>query len=413
VRIDRERSLAWDRDEVIRDDSRTPIQYRSSSPIPEDDSRTPIQYRAVVDTFSLAFYLRITRSFKDELMTRARRELVSLDSTPYYHCVSRCVRRAFLCGLDIHSGQNFDHRRGWIATRIKQLASVFAIDIAAYAVMSNHFHVVVRIDRERSLAWDRDEVIRRWGMLFSGPMLMQRYVSGETLVAAEIVRLDEFVEEFRSRLVDLGWFMRCLNEPIARRANAEDGCTGRFWEGRYKSQALLDDTALLACMTYVDLNPIRAGMASTPESSDFTALQERIGITPDVEQNLNPTFDDAPVGRNLPSAPLLPFATGIRQDTPDTVIPFALTDYLELVDWTGRAVVEGKRGSIPSNLPPILERLAVDPAEWLKAAGNIEARFFHAIGPELKLDALCARLKRRWMQGTRACRELYRTPCPT
>jgi putative transposase len=156
--------------------------------------------------------------------------------------------------------------------------------------------------------------------------------------------------------------------------------------------------------------PIRAGIATTPESSDFTALQERIGITPCVAQDLGSEIDDAPVGRNLPSAPLLPFATGIRQDTPDAVIPFAFTDYLELVDWTGRAVVEGKRGSIPSDLPPILERLAVDPAQWLKAAGNIEARFFHAIGPESKLDALCARLKRRWMQGTRACRELYRTP---
>jgi REP element-mobilizing transposase RayT len=315
--------------------------------------------------------------------------------------------------MDAHSGRNFEHRRAWIATRIKQLASVFAIDIAAFAVMSNHFHVVLRIDRERSLAWDRDEVIRRWCMLFSGPLLMQRYAAGETLIAAELARLDEFVEEFRARLADLGWFMRCLNEPIARRANAEDGCTGRFWEGRYKSQALLDDTALLACMTYVDLNPIRAGIAATPESADFTAIQERIGITPCVAQDLDPGIDDAPVGRTLPLAPLLPFAAGIRQDTPDAVIPFAFTDYLELIDWTGRAVVEGKRGSIPSDLPPILERLAVDPAQWLKAAGNIEAQFFHAIGPVSKLDALCARLKRRWMQGSRACRELYRTPCPT
>ena len=95
---------------------------------------------------------------------------------------------------------------------------------------------------------------------------------------------------------------------------------------------------------------------------------------------------------------MLPFADGIRQDTTNAGIPFAFTDYLELVDRTDRAAVNGKRGGIPSDLPPIHERLAVDPAQWLKAADNIEARFFHAIGPTSELDALYALLKRRWLQ---------------
>ncbi|MFD1009544.1 transposase, partial [Oceanisphaera ostreae] len=198
-------------------------------------------------------------------MPRPRSAQVSLEDTPFYHCVSRTVRRAFLCGIDHYSGQSFEHRRDWVEQRLLRLSRVFAIDIAAYAVMSNHLHVVLRIDADTAQAWSPIEVVHQWHQLFKGTLLTQKFAKGEPVAGYELDSLNDTIAEYRRRLIDVSWFMRALNEPIARQANKEDNCTGRFWEGRFKSQALLDEAAVLACMTYVDLNPVRAQMAATPE----------------------------------------------------------------------------------------------------------------------------------------------------
>ena len=230
-------------------------------------------------------------------MTRPRSTLVSLSDTPWYHVVCRCVRRAFLCGTDTYSGQSFEHRRGWIAERVQQLAGVFAIDVAAYAVMSNHYHLVVRVDAERAQSWSRDEVLRRWAQLFDGPLAVQQVLEGkgDALDTATQRAIDEWAEKYRARLGDLSWFMRVLNETIARQANAEDNVTGRFWEGRFKSQALLDEQAVLTAMAYVDLNPIRAQMADTPEESEHTSVAERIAaIKSQHRAKLKPTARKTP-----------------------------------------------------------------------------------------------------------------------
>ncbi|MEQ5801224.1 hypothetical protein [Halomonas sp. H10-9-1] len=139
-------------------------------------------------------------------MTLPRAALVSLDATPWYHLINRCVRRAFLCGTDAVSGQCYEHRRGWIADRLRQLAGVFAIDVAAYAVMSNHYHLVVRVDAARAAKWSDDEVLRRWTMLFTGPLLVQRYRAGTDLLPAEMVAVKELAATYRERLVDVSWF---------------------------------------------------------------------------------------------------------------------------------------------------------------------------------------------------------------
>jgi len=330
-------------------------------------------------------------------MPRPRSTLVSLEATRYYHCSSRCVRRAFLCGEDLYSGRSFEHRRQWIEDRLLVLASIFAIDIAAYAVMSNHYHVVLHVDQTRGMAWNESEVIERWHRLFKGSMLSQRYLRGEPLGRAEQQVLTAEVAEWRQRLVSISWFMRCLNEPIAREANREDNVTGRFWEGRYTSQALLDEKAVAACMVYVDLNPIRAQMAKTPEASPHTSIQRRIAKARHTQ--LSNAIEQQP-------EQLLPFAGNPREGMP-AGLPFRLTDYIELVDWSGRILREGKRGAIPENLPEILQRLQLDARHWCYLTRHFEHPFKHLVGAAHTVRSACEALGQRWAQGISQCERLF------
>ncbi len=330
-------------------------------------------------------------------MPRARSTLVSLDTTPYFHCTSRCVRRAFLCGKDRYSGRSFEHRRQWIEDRLGALASVYAIDIAAYAVMSNHYHVVLHVNREQSLDWSDAEVIERWHRLFKGSALSRRFSRDEPLEQAEQLALAEQVAEWRQRLSSISWFMRCLNEPIARAANREDEVSGRFWEGRFTTQALLDDKALATCMVYVDLNPIRAQLAETPEASDHTSIQRRIATA---ERTQRPNAIEQQPEQ------LLPFAGNPHEGMP-AGLPFWLADYIALVDWSGRLVRADKRGAIPDELPEILRRLQLDTRHWCYLTCHFEHPFKHLVGAAHHVRSACEALGQRWAQGISQCERLF------
>ncbi len=309
-------------------------------------------------------------------MARPRKELVSVQDTPYYHIVSRCVRRSFLCGLDHSTGKDYEHRRQWIEDRIRILSSLFSIDICAYAVMSNHLHIVIKLCPAQAQSWSNTEVIERWLSLFKGPLLIQQWQAGESLSKAQLDTVSDMIDVYRERLASLSWFMKCLNEPIARQANQEDKCTGHFWESRYKSQALLTEEALLSCMAYVDLNPIRADMAKTPEDSKHTSIKERINP----EFNLTSAIDSQKALLALQHfqstvKPLAQFEGDIRNEEQQGIL-FSLEDYLTLVDMTGRTLRDDKRGAISAHLPPILERLEINQEEWLNNATQFE-RLYH------------------------------------
>jgi len=335
-------------------------------------------------------------------MTVARRRLIDVASTPYYHVINRCVRRAFLCGEDAVTGRSYEHRREWIATKIRQLSAIFCIDICAYAVMNNHYHLVLKIDAERQQVLSSLEVIERWTQLFHPPMLVARFLKGDKLDKTLLLQLDALIEEWRKRLGDISWFMRCLNEEIARKANKEDNCTGVFWEGRFKSQALLDEQALLTCMMYVDLNPIRAGIADSIANSDFTSIQTRIKEQQQRVQPDNPTSPH----KTTPLKPLLDF-DGATHTATQSGIPFHFADYLELIDWTGRAVRTDKRGAIAETAPKLLQQLGIASDAWMRSATEFSKQYARACGSWAAMCEFKTRQGGKWCRGKQYSRELY------
>lgn len=311
-------------------------------------------------------------------MTYARQHLVTPDAPGTYHCVSRCVRRAFLCGMDALSGRSFDHRKDWVEDRLLCLSESFAVSVHAYAVMSNHVHLVVYVDPRAPADWSDEEVARRWANAYGGGARSLR--SPEQRVRA-LTANPQYVQQLRDRLGSLSWFMSALLQPIALRANREDEVSGRFWEGRFKSQALLDERAVLSAMAYVDLNPMRAGLARSVELCKHTSAGRRL------EQ-------PSPGGALRPVAGLV--------DVPLTEL--GEETYLDLIRWAGDASIAVSR---PTKEPPAAaQHLISNPECWIRQLKATETRYSHAIG---SLDAMLERaktLRQRWLRGVGFARSL-------
>lgn len=323
-------------------------------------------------------------------MPQSRKSQISLEDTPYYHCISRCVRRAFLCGKDKFTGRSYEHRRQWVEDKLLLLPNIFAIDVCAYAVMNNHTHVVLHIDEKQTADWSTKEILERWHKLFKGTLLGQQFLKGEELSNTELLTIEGIAKVYKSRLCDISWFMRVLNEGIARKANKEDECSGRFWEGRFKSQALLGEAALISCMAYVDLNPVRANIAKTPEESKYTSIKQRIQYILDNKQ----------------PASLLPFL-GNSQSIVGKGLVFCVKEYIELVDITGRCIREDKKGFIESELPSILARLKIRDHNWLIMSKRFTKTFHGAVGREELLEQYHERHQHKRRSNYQSCQKLF------
>lgn len=344
----------------------------------------------------------------------ARSESVNPAEVQVIHCVQRCVRRAFLCGRDDYLGKSFEHRREWIRERMEWLASSFGIDVLTYAVMHNHVHVVLRSRPDVVQAWSDREVARRWLRLFP----FRREADGmpsepSSRDIESVVRDKKGLSERRLRLSDVSWWMRCLAEVIARRANREDECKGRFWEGRFKAQVLLDEAGLLACAAYVDLNPIRAAMAKTLEESTLTGLHERLedlkgrrdmtrGGTHAWERSdrrrQSGWLSPVEIAEGEDGLGADPCSSG-RRASQKGFLAMSLADYVAFVEWTGRQLRSDKRGNIPAEVSSILSRLGLDEDTWCGLVRTYGKTYYRVAGTVEHVAAEAQRRGLQWMHA--------------
>jgi REP element-mobilizing transposase RayT len=318
-------------------------------------------------------------------MTMARAHLVDLSITRWYHCITRCVRRALLLS------EGPTDRKEWIDHRLQELAEIFAISVGGFSVLDNHLHLLVRLDPETAKHWSDEEVVRRWGRLFPPRDRARKPLAVSKNWIESRLNDVEWVARARERLQSLSWFMKCLKEPLARLANRQDATRGAFFEGRFKSVAVLDEESLLATCAYIDLNPVAAGIVQVPEASPHTSINQRVnhvkaqGRIRDVKAAEGGSVPGSKAAAKLEASHWLCPIEDRRQresSREGMIEGFSLGSYLILVDYTGRLFRDGK-ATISRRLAGIFDRLGSSSESWWSkleklSKGRLLGRFFAA-----------------------------------
>jgi len=330
-------------------------------------------------------------------MTIARKHIVDNQTAGFYHCTNRCVRRTFLCGVDEMTGHNYSHRKNWLESRMMELCDIFSVDIYAYAVMDNHCHIVLYLDPLAPMQWSKEDVAERWLCAYSGKLIDPKFAKQRKLKKQAIIADKERIKLYRERLGSLSWFMSRLNEPLAKQSNKEENCTGSFWEGRYSAQALLDEAAVLSCMAYVDLNPVRAKIADKLQESNNTSIKKRLEEIKQTEPiDVQAKFDSA--------------IFAISNQVNSKKLSMSSKSYIELVEWTGQNIVYPDKVSMPQNISSCLKQLNLQQNHWLKQLEHFENNYCHVVGSMALIRQKAKKLKKRCMKGMSAAKLFYATP---
>ena len=371
-----------------------------------------------------------------------RSKVVRKGEPGIFHVTARCVRQYRLLGVDPLTGKDYSHRRVWILDRLRTLVSCFGIDVGFGALMENHVHLILRVVPESIRRLTKQQVALRWLTLFPGKRDLEGTAERPSKEKIEkLVQDKERIKELRKRLMDLSWFMRCFSEYIARRANLEDDRQGRFWDGRFRCRELVGESALLVCGLYVDLNGIRAGAVKVPEESLWTTAGIRMAVMRScmeeggwsrenwlslacderhrpaaywlAQRGVSSTDWFAPFQRpqDDPAFPIgeEPCHTEGRRASDRGLLPLSVAEYLTLLDVVGRRDREGK-ASIRKEVPPLLERLGIDPESFAKAVCDFPKLFAGAAGPADALRDRAAELGRKTYKGVGAAQRVFRSP---
>lgn len=369
-----------------------------------------------------------------------RNKVICENTVGVYHVWSRCVRQSGLFG---RRSKNRAERKLWVPQRVSELVQVFAVEACVFAVLSTHYHLLVRNRVDLARQWSDEEVVRRWWQL--APKRKDEHGNAADPTDREIQAMlskPDQVAKWRRRLSSISWFMKFLNEYIAKRANAEDGVRGHFFDGRFKCRRLLDEAAVMACAIYIDLNEIRAHLANSSEESRNTSAYFRIiakikrqlrreaqrageqivissitaedpdyWLCPISESDTVPLLGPSGAESVRRSSELLATQTSEQRPAAEIgvqnhgqkffrhgFLPCDADEYLKLLDWNARRVIPGK-SSIEATLPPILTRLGFDSAVWLEMIEHFEEWFFGAVGSAARVEEEAARTGRRWIHG--------------